>query len=291
MRTPRSAFTLTELFVVIACVAVLLSLALPALQRVRESGNRVLCTANLRQIGLALKLYHQDKGQFPPALTGWDTPQPFLSWQARLLPYLSEQSLWMQVDAAFKANPMFWTPPHQAIAGRALPVYLCPSDDRLTTDADYAPDQTYAFTFYQGVAGRRHGTGMLYQDSRVRLGDVKDGLSQTLFVGERPPSSTGRYGWWYAGIGQAYDGSLDSHLLTEQRNYSPYAPHCPRGPYSFQPGHPRDMCSSFHFWSRHPGGAHFLFVDGHVQFLRYSARDVLPELSTRAGGEPVSVPD
>ena len=46
-----------------------------------------------------------------------------------------------------------------------------------------------------------------------------------------------------------------------------------------------------HFWSVHPGGAHFAFADGSVRFLKYSADPILPALATRAGGESVAVPD
>ena len=52
-----------------------------------------------------------------------------------------------------------------------------------------------------------------------------------------------------------------------------------------------NQCDAFHFWSLHPGGAHFLFVDGSVHFLSYSAASILPALATRAGGEAVTVPE
>ena len=51
------------------------------------------------------------------------------------------------------------------------------------------------------------------------------------------------------------------------------------------------MCLRFHFWSVHPGGAHFAFADGSVRFLKYSADEIMPALATRAGGEAVTVPD
>ena len=54
-----------------------------------------------------------------------------------------------------------------------------------------------ALTSYLGVSGtdlyRRDG--VLYANSRVRLGDITDGTSQTLLVGERPPSADLAYGW------------------------------------------------------------------------------------------------
>ena len=58
--------------------------------------------------------------------------------------------------------------------------------------------------------------GVFFRDSAVRLGDIRDGTSHTLFVGERPPPATFQYGWWYAGSGQKLTGSGDSFLGVEE---------------------------------------------------------------------------
>jgi prepilin-type processing-associated H-X9-DG protein len=60
---------------------------------------------------------------------------------------------------------------------------------------------------------------------------------------------------------------------------------CPGGPYNFKSGAVGNECDQFHYWSLHPNGTHFLFADGSLRFLQYTADGVLPALSTRASGE------
>src|SRR5205085_11528853 len=107
-----------------------------------------------------------------------------------------------------------------------------------------------------------------------------------------PPSADFLYGWWYAGVGQAGTGSLDMLLgLRERRIRNSGTSGCAYGPYHFAPGQFDNQCDVFHFWSPHPGGAHFLFADGSVHFLAYAAAPLLPALASRAGGESVQIPE
>jgi prepilin-type N-terminal cleavage/methylation domain-containing protein len=292
-RAPRG-FTLVELLVVIGIIAVLLALTLPAIQRVRDAANRTRCSNNLHQIGLALHGYHGVYRTFPPGVSyrnGAD-PYPFMSWNTRLLPFLEQDNLWKQTQQAFAQEKVFlFDPPHVGLE-TVLPVFGCPADPRTLQTRDLGA-LTVAFTAYLGVEGtdQFRKDGILYLDSQIRMADVTDGTSNTLLVGERPPSADGVLGWWYAGEGQGKDGSADMVLGVRERNAFTYAAACPPGPYHFGPGRVQNQCDALHFWSMHIGGAHFLFADASVHFLPYSVDSLLPALATRNGGEAAVLPD
>lgn len=289
----RRGMTLIELLVVIGIIGVLLAILLPAVQKVRDAAHRIDCLNRLKQIGLALHHYHDAQHALPPGCSyrnGKD-PFPHMSWCTRLLPFLEQEALWRQAQAAFAEEPFFLkNPPHTGL-GTVVPAFTCPADGRTRTP-NGAPPLQRAFTSYLGVGGIDHSSkdGLLFLDSRVRLGDVTDGTSTTLMVGERPPSADGVMGWWYAGWGQSKDGSADMVLGVRERYVSPLplAPGCPVGPYNYRRGSSGNQCDAFHFWSLHVGGGHFLFADGSARLLPYSTEPVLPALATRAGDETVT---
>jgi prepilin-type N-terminal cleavage/methylation domain-containing protein/prepilin-type processing-associated H-X9-DG protein len=147
-RRRRRGFTLIELLVVIAIIAVLIGLLLPAVQKVREAANRMSCSNNLKQIGLALQNYHDSFKQFPPAALPTSPPQPGWdpvnawngrgpcpgrnspgcwgpTWVTLILPYIEQENLFKSWNMALPSQD----PGNQAVVTTKLTVFLCPSDN------------------------------------------------------------------------------------------------------------------------------------------------------------------
>jgi prepilin-type N-terminal cleavage/methylation domain-containing protein/prepilin-type processing-associated H-X9-DG protein len=151
----RRGFTLIELLVVIAIIAVLIALLLPAVQRVREAANRIQCSNNLKQIGLAIHNYENAHGTFPAGrvpLGAADEPASTL-WGIELLPYLEQENLQRGYDP---------TQPQTAAANLAVlqtrvKAYVCPTDlntDRLEQPATGTlSDTPIAPSSYKAMAG------------------------------------------------------------------------------------------------------------------------------------------
>jgi prepilin-type N-terminal cleavage/methylation domain-containing protein/prepilin-type processing-associated H-X9-DG protein len=294
MRRTQRGSTLIEVLVVIAIIGILVALTLAAVQKVRAASARAQCQNQLRQLSLALHQYHDAQQTLPPGIRNLKSPKdyPFLSWAGRILPYIEQNNLWSSVQNAFatdpKPNDFYAYPAHTKILATPVTIFNCPADPRLPRP-DFAGQTPKAFTSYLGNEGidQTQLGGVLFLDSRIRLIEIKDGIANTILLGERPPSADLRFGWWYRGWGQNFEGSADMLLGAREINtkYDEYL----EGPFPFAAGKLTEQTDMFHFWSLHSGGANFGFCDGSVRFLRYEADGILPALMTRAGGEVVAL--
>jgi prepilin-type N-terminal cleavage/methylation domain-containing protein/prepilin-type processing-associated H-X9-DG protein len=297
--SPRHGFTLLELLVVIAIIGILLGLLLPAVQKIRESANRIKCQNNLHQIGLALHCYHNESGSLPPGYR-WqertpDDPlntQPGWGWASFLLPYLDQanlrRSLRLDLPVEDPAN----------LPGRTivLPVFVCPTDehtgtfgvlDSIGTELAQAASNSYAACF--GALGEiadtpAAGNGVFFRNSAIRLTDITDGTSNTLAVGERVSLFT-KTPWAGAvrnGTTRITAGAPTSSTAVEgapTQTLAHTGSHALNDPAS----DPDD------FFGAHDGGVTFLFADGAARTLRpKTSLEVIQALSTRAGGETLA---
>jgi prepilin-type N-terminal cleavage/methylation domain-containing protein/prepilin-type processing-associated H-X9-DG protein len=326
----RHGFTLIELLVVIAILGVLMGLLVPAIQKVREAASRMKCTNNLKQIGLALHNYHDAQGSFPPGYVDRNTDPtstpdndlgPGWGWAAILLPYLEQEPLYKQIDF----NQGVGLGSNTAVCQLPLAIYQCSSDPYQQNfpvyDSSFTnPIATVAHGNYVGCIGWEEcfmcaggsapagwgtdglsgklgssGVGVFYRNSHTRIASVTDGLSNTIFVGERsgnhaPSTWTGavtggRCPAWMATMppsvyapppGPAYDNADFAEALVLAHGN---ATHVPSADF---PIYDPDTFYSMHT----PKGANFLFGDGSVHFLSSFINPVTYQaLCTMAGDE------
>ena len=327
-------FTLVELLVVIAIIGILIALLLPAVQAAREAARRAECTNKLKQISLAAHNYHDVVGRFPPAyLSGWNFTTPTVrkrgfSLYIHLLPFIEMGSLYDQWD--FSDPDKAFVGDMDSVAAKG-PDLLCPSEPESENPLDYGsrhiqgvemPPRHIKVTSYCGNAGTRSyhpDSGFLMADGiffmagpdsqpepnqqPVRMTDIKDGTSNTLFFGERsrwdPNYNTfAAQGWdWELRFYGNWCGA--SRLVVSHNTLSSYSPINYRIPFSYEDramANPSANSSTdFKYYidkrlcaygSSHPGGANISLADGSVRFFSETIPLViLQALSTRCGRE------
>ena len=227
--TRSSAFTLVELLVVIAIIGILVALLLPAVQAAREAARRTQCLNHFKQVGLALQNYHSAYQKFPPGAmydhpycNGVELVYNGPGWGVMVLPYIEE----LAIDDMWRdeGGPGIYGPNNINVAKNRIHPFMCPSDqqDELVgvgtnphtggpiywwnTNMGGVADSTSAWTHdmncFTGDNSPKYiptGDGMMINKTAVRIRDVLDGTSKTLFVGEITGGESGsQHGWIYA---------------------------------------------------------------------------------------------
>ena len=314
-----SGFTLVELLVVIAIIGVLVSLLLPAVQSAREAARRMQCSNNLKQIGLAVAVYESANKQYPPGALMYEGSM----WSAYLLPFIEQEAAKAQMVLGENSlgNWQWASPTPYAslprddsfrniiIVQTVFETFRCPSMGLPQHQLDKSADGWYVMervpASYLGCASGiavsqspsekwlRRADGVLYgvhkdgSDPSVRMGDISDGMSNTMLVGEAvhdaerqevkggtsEPQNGNRKDHWYIGsddVDTSPAMDLSEGLgstgvpINFQKVLQPFAP-SDRLPPTI------DMQKvQLSFGSTHQGGCQAVLCDGSVRFINES---------------------
>jgi len=265
---PRG-FTLIELFVVLAIIIILVALHLPAVQQAREAARRAGCRNNLMQIGLALRNYESAHECLPPGTVDVNRPVRNdgkgyqFSWAVQILPQLDLPN----VHAAFDFRVGVYDKANNGAALQSIAIYTCPAGRAVGSYAACHHDVEAPIDV--------DNSGVMFLNSCIRREDVRDGASNTIYVGEAAGGG-GLSGW--------ISGTRDTLRNTGSPINSPF----PAAAVVAGLPAPRNanLLSVGGFGSSHAGGAHFVFGDGAVRYLINSvSQPVLRQLGHRADGE------
>jgi prepilin-type N-terminal cleavage/methylation domain-containing protein len=288
---PRRAFTLIELLAVVAVIAVLVGLLLPAVQNVRQSAARLQSQNNLKQIGLALHAHHDSLHRFPAGyqvdFAGQSGPAvvdagPGWGWATHLLPYLEQDNLHRQLRLdrpsadPVNAGPVrsflkVFVNPAAPNAGPTMTV-KDGSGSKLAEFgiahyvANNGQDESWAYDLrdLSGVPG----TGPFYRNSRTTTAAVTDGLSNTVFVGEH--TSVSDKTWVGVVPGAEVCPNDPGRYPFTECDAAATLVLCHSGPAAGEPGivHPPSFptCHVCQMYAPWPGG-NVLLGDGSVRFV------------------------
>ncbi|EMI54731.1 DUF1559 domain-containing protein [Rhodopirellula sallentina] len=274
-----NAFTLVELLVVIAIIGVLVGLLLPAVQAAREAARRCSCANNLAQLGLATHNYEFSMEHLPSGSINPDGPilnEPIgqhVGYLVQLCPYIEQQGIANQFDMSLGT----YAPENAPARKQTISSFLCPSFPYGEND-----DGSSGLTNY---AGCHHDTeapiaednqGLLFLNSKVRYGDITDGSSHTILIGEMLPerSSLG----WASGTRASLrnTGTFGGSIMSaEGRMTNGNAANINNATETNATDGEDNKEYVGGFASKHQGGAQFCFADGSIRFLTHSIDPIL----------------
>ncbi|GAB6166205.1 DUF1559 domain-containing protein [Thermostilla marina] len=307
-RRVLGGFTLVELLVVIAIIGILIGLLLPAVQAAREAARRAQCANNLKQIGLAMHNYHDAFGRFP---YGWGNRGT--GWSLHILPFIELKSIYDTIHFQ-ESGPGNWNSgsENQVACETIIPVYRCPSMP-IEDHFDNSGIDRRVPCSYRGNAGSTASSddtstivipgtkslenldqdGYFYACSSVRFGDVTDGTSNTIMIGESRTDPTfvkdGQgMDFWYIGSPQ-----IDPCQCTGSSSGTEFSEFVGTtlAPINAFVNHPEihGRLMELSFGSYHVGGAEFLMGDGTVRFIGDTIDgDTYQSLGSRNGNEVVT---
>jgi type II secretory pathway pseudopilin PulG len=179
-RHPRRAFTLFQLLVIIAVLAILLGLLLPAVFKVRQAASRLESQNNLKQLALACLNYEAAYGNFPPGVNSDN-----FSTATLLLPFIEQNNLYQKIDLKKSIDDKANAP----VRMTRIKTFLSPRDPLMSVSADFGATN---YLFCAGSkAALKDNDGVFYRDSKVKLVDIRDGTSNTLMAGETLKGDSG----------------------------------------------------------------------------------------------------
>jgi prepilin-type N-terminal cleavage/methylation domain-containing protein len=261
-------FTLVELLVVITIIGILIAMMLPAVMAAHESSRRMTCLNNLFRIGVGLSNYESAYEMLPPGDTDKEGPVRNIpkgyqmSWTTTILPYIDEGVISRHIDRSVG----IFDPKNSSAREIQIPVFICPS---AVPARDVFPISNYVGCQNDVEAPiDTNNHGVLFLNSHIAQKDISDGLSHTIFVGEKLTDS-GDLGWMSGTRATLRNaGTMPATGVWELAEPNPAAS--------------TDLWVGG-FTSEHPTVCNYLFGDGRTDSLSNCIdMDVLRALANRA---------